>query len=454
MARPSANTVPDLTKAHELTAGVIERLTCPPGKGQAFLRDTKAPGLRVRVTAAGAKSYVFEAKLNRQTIRVTIGDVRNHSIEAARIEARRQAVLLDGGVDPRELVRQQAAEKAARAVAASALALTVGDVWPLYLANGRPKRRAAWKPRYKADLEKMADAGGKKKKRGAGLTRPGPLHPLLAIPLAGVNEDTLKAWFDRESVAGEHQATRALMMFRGFLRWCAGRPEYRSLVDRDAGKGAAIMEALPASTKRTDALEAAQLPGWWEGVAQLPNPAASAYLRALLLTGARREEMAALKWGDIDFRWKKLTLADKVGDTRTIPLCPYLASVLTSLPRRKLADGQPNPFVFSNISAAGRISDARASHQKALKSAGIERLTIHGLRRSFALLGEGAGAPAGAIAQVMGHRPSATAEGYKPRSVDALRLYLQQIEAHILGLARVEFKPESEAAGLRVVSTT
>lgn len=141
-----------------------------------------------------------------------------------------------------------------------------------------------------------------------------------------------------------------------------------------------------------------------------------------------------------------------MGDTRTIPLCPYVASVLTGLPRRKLADGQINPFVFSNTSAAGRISDARASHAKALQSAGIEQLTIHGLRRSFALLGEAAGAPAGAIAQVMGHRPSATAEGYKPRSVDALRPFLQQIEGHILGLASVEFKLATEAEGLRVVS--
>ena len=32
-----------------------------------------------------------------------------------------------------------------------------------------------------------------------------------------------------------------------------------------------------------------------------------------------------------------------------------------------------------------------------------KRVTIHGLRRSFSLLGEAAGAPAGALAQVMGH---------------------------------------------------
>jgi hypothetical protein len=77
MARPKKADTPDTTQAIELTAGAIDRLTCRTDvKAQAFLRDTKAPGLRVRVTNTGAKSYVFERKLQRQTIRRTIGDVR------------------------------------------------------------------------------------------------------------------------------------------------------------------------------------------------------------------------------------------------------------------------------------------------------------------------------------------------------------------------------------------
>ena len=280
------------------------------------MRDSEAPGLRVRVTAAGAKSFVYEAKLNRQTIRRTIGDVKLWSIEQARTEARRLAVALDNGQDPRELERQQQADKAAAKAAATAKALTVGEVWPLYLENGKPKRRDAWKPRYRADLEAMAAPGGEKKKRGEGTTRPGPLYPLLALPLAGVNEDTLKSWYDREAMAGKHQAARALMMFRGFLRWCAARPEYRSLTDRDAGKAAAIMESLPSNTRRTDALEAAQVPGWWAGVEQLSNRTASAYLRALLLTGARREELAALTWGNVDFQ---VAQADHCRQDRQLP---------------------------------------------------------------------------------------------------------------------------------------
>ena len=445
MARPKKSEAPDLSDRVNLTAGAIERLTCPDGKQQAFMRDSEAPGLRVRVTSAGAKSFVYEAKLDRQTIRRTIGDVKLWSIEQARSEARRLAVLLDNGQDPREIERQQQADRAATKAAATAKALTVGDVWPLYLENGKPKRRDAWKPRYRADLEAMAAPGGEPKKRGQGTTRPGPLYPLLALPLAGVNEDTLKSWFDREALAGKHQAARALMMFRGFLRWCAARPEYRNLTDRDVGKAAAIVESLPSNTRRTDALEAAQVPGWWAGVEQLSNRTASAYLRALLLTGARREELAALTWANVDFQWRKLTIADKVDTTRTIPLTPYMAQMLATLPR-------VGPYVFASTGKAGRITDTRASHAKALQSAAIDGLTIHGLRRSFSLLGEAAGAPAGAIAQVMGHKPSATAEGYRPRSIDALRPFLEQIEAHILNLAGVQFDAQAEPGKLRAVN--
>ena len=73
MARPKKTDAPELSEAHDLTAGLIERLSCPAGKSQVFLRDAKAPGLRVRATAPstknpkGLKAFVYEAKLNRQT---------------------------------------------------------------------------------------------------------------------------------------------------------------------------------------------------------------------------------------------------------------------------------------------------------------------------------------------------------------------------------------------------
>ena len=427
------------------TAGRVSGFKCPPEKKQAFLWDATAPGLGLRATPAGKPAYVFQSVYKGKDLRITIGSPAAWSIPDAQAKARELQRLIDEGKDPRDLKREALAAHAEKQAAAAAQALTVGEVWPLYLENGKPKRRDSWKPRYRADLEAMAAPGGEKKKRGQGTTRPGPLYPLLALPLAGVNEDTLKSWYDREALTGKHQAARALMMFRGFLRWCAARPEYRELTDREAGKAAAIVESLPSNTRRTDALEAAQVPGWWAGVEQLSNRTASAYLRALLLTGARREELAALTWANVDFQWRKLTIADKVDSTRTIPLSPYMAQMLATLPRL-------GSYVFASTGKAGRITDTRSSHAQALKHAGINHLTVHGLRRSFSLLGEAAGAPAGAIAQVMGHKPSATAEGYRPRSIDALRPFLEQIEAHILNLAGVQFDAQAEPGKLRAIN--
>ena len=427
------------------TAGRVSGFKCPPEKKQAFLWDATAPGLGLRATPAGKPAYVFQSVYKGKDLRITIGSPAAWSIPDAQAKARELQRLIDEGKDPRDLKREALAAHAEKQAAAAAQALTVGEVWPLYLENGKPKRRDSWKPRYRADLEAMAAPGGEKKKRGQGTTRPGPLYPLLALPLAGVNEDTLKSWYDREALTGKHQAARALMMFRGFLRWCAARPEYRELTDREAGKAAAIVESLPSSTRRTDALEAAQVLGWWAGVEQLSNRTASAYLRALLLTGARREELAALTWANVDFQWRKLTIADKVDITRTIPLSPYMAQMLATLPRL-------GSYVFASTGKAGRITDTRSSHAQALKHAGINHLTVHGLRRSFSLLGEAAGAPAGAIAQVMGHKPSATAEGYRPRSIDALRPFLEQIEAHILSLAGVQFDAQAEPGKLRAIN--
>ncbi len=88
--------------------------------------------------------------------------------------------------------------------------------------------------------------------------------------------------------------------------------------------------------KEGDCLQREHLPTWFAAVCTLPNPVISAYLQTLLLTGARREEMAGLEWDDVDFQWPSLTIRDKVEGQRTIPLTPYLSSLLSMLPRPML----------------------------------------------------------------------------------------------------------------------
>ena len=458
MARPKKDAPIDLGATHELSECLIARFACPPGAPKAFLRVTDPPGLRVRVTANGAKAFVYEAKLNGRAISRTLGRFPLMTIEEAKAEARDLArTVKNDKLDPRDLDRQQAereaqakAEAEARtielAAAEAAWAVTVAEVWPRYMAEGKPKRKTAWKPRYVADLNKAAAMGGEPKKRGKGSTKPGHLAALMPLALASIDQDTIREWYAKEAKTAPIQAARAVAMFSGFLGWCATKKDLRALVQKDAARASELGDVLPGVVKRRDAVEIDQLPAWFAGTDKLRSRTAAAYLQALVLTGARREEMAGLTWANVDFRWHKLTIADKVDATRVIPLTPYMAQLLAGLPRI-------NAYVFaSTMSTSGRIAEPRAPHALVLMDAGIPHISIHGLRRTFSLLGEAAGAPAGAIAQVMGHKPSAIAEGYRPRSIDALRPYLATIESFILDKAGVTFDPNAAARGpLRVV---
>jgi integrase len=165
----------------------------------------------------------------------------------------------------------------------------------------------------------------------------------------------------------------------------------------------------------------------------------------LLLTGARRRELAALRWTDVDFQWLSMTIRDKVEGERTIPLTPYVAHLLAALPRR-------NERVFSSpTSATGQLAEPTPGHKRALTAAGLPDLTLHGLRRSFGSLAEWTETPAGVVAQIMGHKPSAIAEKhYRRRPLDLLRQWHAKLEVWILEQAGVAF---ATAQAMRVVAS-
>ena len=120
-------------------------------------------------------------------------------------------------------------------------------------------------------------------------------------------------------------------------------------------------------------------------------------------------------------------------------------------PRKKW---KPSEWVFgSKLAESGRLQEPSIQHRKACTVAGIEGMTIHGLRRSFGTLAEWVECPVGVAAQIMGHKPSATAEKhYRQRPLDLLRVWHTKIEAWILEQASIEFKPKKAKPGLKVVT--
>lgn len=423
----------------KITAGRLGGFRNEPGKTQTIYWDSDAPGFGVRVTDS-VKAFIFQGKLAGQTIRVKIGDVRAWGIDDARNEARRMLALVNQGRDPRqERLERTEADRQKRDEAKQEAAPAM-EAWNAYLAA----RKTRWSPRTRLDHERLSAVGGKPKTRGrkkgeGATTIPGVLHGLLLLPLSRIDADMVRHWLQKEATTRPTQAMNAFVRLRAFLNWCADHKDYRQFANPDACATRIARDELPKKMAKTDCLQREQLNIWFEHVRALPNLVQSAYLQALLLTGARREELAGLKWEDVDFQWKSLAIRDKVDGERIIPLTPYVASLLYALPRR-------NEWLFSSPSAeSGRLREPRIAHNRALVAAGLPALTLHGLRRSFGTLAEWVECPAGISAQIMGHKPSATAEKhYRVRPLDLLRQWHTKIEGWILEQAGIEQPGEAK----------
>ncbi|CUA99929.1 tyrosine-type recombinase/integrase [Thiomonas bhubaneswarensis] len=435
-------------KRENFTAGRVAEFACPPGKQQAIFWDARQPGLGLRVTAAGARAYVFQGWLGAGAVRVTIGTPAAWTLDAARKEAARLKVLVDSGTNPtekrRELEQAKAAAKVQEQTQRQRESLTVGEAWAAYVEERRPH----WSALHLRDhIDKARPGGADSNARGqAGRkTQPGPLAEFMPLALAKLDAASIEAWAQREGQTRPASARLAWRLLGVFLTWCAEQPQYAGIVRTpNPAKTRRTREALGKPGRKSDVLTREQLPAWFAHVRQIQNPTIAAALQVMLLTGARLGEVLTLRWEDVGTQWRSIVIRDKVEGERMIPLTPFVAHLLALLPRR-------NAWVFSSpSSASGQIAKPNTPHARACTAAGIEGLTLHGLRRSFSTLTEWLEIPAGVVAQIMGHKPSATAERhYKVRPLDLLRVHHERIEAWILEQAGVSF--EQAAPGLRVV---
>lgn len=443
-----------MAKQENFTAGRVAAYQCEGGKNQSIYWDGKTPGLGLRVTATGAKSYIFQSRLHGVSIRLTVGDVRTWTVADAQAEATRLKTLTDQGIDPRQVKAEQRAKDEALKAERKRKTVTVGEAWTAYV--DAKTKQGKWSETHLRDHIVAVKPGGEPRGRGrrAGqgdVTYPGLIFPLLKLRLADLTSKRVQAWMEASNQRGKTEAAKCFRLLRAFLNWSGEQEEYQGIVSVDAHSKKEVRALVQKVKAKQQSLQREQLPAWFAAVRSINNPVISHCLQALLLTGARREELAALRWADVDFVWNSLTIRDKAESkggedgTRTIPLTPYVASLLAALPRR-------NEWVFSSPqSAAGYLADPLTPLQAAMRVAGLPNLSPHDLRRSFGSLAEWCEVPTGIVAQIMGHKPSATAEKhYRVRPLDLLRMWHTKIEAWMLEQAGVTFDAE-EPGKLRVV---
>ena len=118
-------------------------------------------------------------------------------MQKARTEARRLQTLIDQGTDPRQERADKAAEQEAKRQEAKRESLTVGEAWNAYIKA----RKSKWSDLHLRDHLRLSQPGGEPKKRGKGLTEPGPLHSLMALKLSALSDDRIKEWLRVESAS-------------------------------------------------------------------------------------------------------------------------------------------------------------------------------------------------------------------------------------------------------------
>ena len=424
----------DAMKKDNFTAERVAGYQCKRGRQQSIYWDAKTPGLGLRVTANDAKSYIFQTDLNGKTIRMTIGDLRTFKIGEAQTEATRLKRMTDKGLDPRQVLADKLANQQTEAVARVAKqareSLTVSTAWNEYIET----RKGSWGVLHLADHHKAMHQGGETRKRSKVLTVPGILASFASLRLVELTPDVVQQWAKKEGAARQTSARKGQRLLSAFLVWCAQHPIYSAIVKFNVARNSEAKRYLGKPRAKDGALEKEQLNGWFNAVKQIGNPVVSHYLQTLLLTGARPNEIASVRWEDVDFQWDKMTINDKVEGLRIIPLTPYVKGLLVNLPRR-------NGFVFgSATSASGHIERPMRPLVAANAIAGVD-ITFHDLRRSFASLSEWIEMPAGIAAQIQGHKPSGVREkNYIRRPLDLLRMWHVKIEAWMLEQAGIEFK--------------
>ena len=407
------------------------------GREYHWCKDT--PGFGLLVSSSGTKTWISNRRVGGKTVWRVLGKVQGaNSISAEAARKLFQVINneLSSGIDRVEENRQQKITDASNTI-------TVAEVWSVYLEERKPR----WGGRHYADHISLSAVGGEKYKRGTGTTQPGPLYKFMNLPLRDLSAPAIEAWAAREGKTRPTVARLAWRCLKAFLNWCGEQPAYAAMLPaKNPAKTKKARESLGKPGTKSDALERGQLPAWFDAVSRIHNPVVAAALQTMLLTGARPGEVLSLCWEDINTQWKSIQIRDKVEGTREIPATPYVLQLLGALPRR-------NGYVFAGLRSE-IVAYPTELHTRACTSAGLEGLTLHGLRRSFKSLTEWLDIPAGVVAQLMGHKPSATAEKhYTVRPLDLLRIHHERIEAWILVQAGIKFgaEPKPASAHLRVV---
>jgi integrase len=322
-----------------LTVAAVERIKAPK-EGQVDFTDRGYPGLALRVSYGGAKSFVILYNISGRQRRLTLGQYPAMTLLDARDAWRVARQSVARGVDPK-----------ARSAASAAM--------------GFPEVVAEWLKRDQSDNRASS------RRQVAGVVKADLLPAWGGRRVDEIGKRDVLNLLDAIADRGApSMARRVYAHLNRFFRWC---------VERDIITASPMMAmARPGSgTSRERVLTDDELVAVWRGAEEL-GPF-GAVTRLLMLTGSRLNEIAQMEWRELSDDAISLP-----GD-RTKNGLPHIVTL--SAPAKLLIAELPHiadcDFVFSTDGRKSITSWSRAK-DKLDEASEVSGWRLHDIRRSVA----------------------------------------------------------------------
>ena len=380
-----------------------------PGERDTFAWDSKVKGFGVRCRPSGAKFYILKTRVGGRQRWLTIG--RHDSpwtAEQARSEALRLLGQIADGKDP-------AAERDNKKTAVS-----IKELGERFLADYAAHHV---KPKTAKDYQHLVNK--------------------LIVPALGHHKITDLARADVSAFHHEHRDTRYLAnRALAVLRKMLNLAEEWGLRDDNTNPCRHVKKYSEKPRERY--LTETELQRLGEALAKAEETDSEslffiAAIRLLILTGARREEIVALRWEHVDFERGVLRLPDAKTGKREIVLNDAALDVLRKIPR--VVD---NPHVIVGGRDGQHLVNMKGPWGRIRLEAGLDGLRIHDLRHSFASVAAGKGESLPVIGKLLGHTQAQTTARYAHLQMDPLRSASNAIGASIV--SAMAFSPEKARA--------